>query len=94
MRWEYSDNPRIHIMRADCQDSWIWIGKIKELDFTDFYLGKNGCDNRIAWEIKNKGYNLINPCTTIKSYHYHDSNFRTYLQEKAIPSPYEWIHPF
>lgn len=94
LRWEYSDNPRIQIMRADCQDSWIWIGKINDLDFSDFYLGKNGCDNRIAWEMKNKGYNLINPCTTIKSYHYHDSTFRTYLQESAIPSPYELIYPF
>lgn len=94
LRWEFNDNPRIQIMRADCQDSWMWIGKIKDLDYSDFYLGKNGCDNRIAWEFKNKGYNLINPCTKIKTYHFHESNVRTYISDSAIQGPYQFINPF
>ena len=28
------------------------IGKMKDLNYSDFYLGKLGCDNRIAWEFK------------------------------------------
>jgi hypothetical protein len=105
LRWEFGVVPKIEIMRSDCQDTWIWIGKMKELNYSDFYLGKLGCDNRIAWEFQNVGYHLLNPCTIIKTYHYHTSNIRTYEQtivgqqshdknKDVIKPPYQYVRPY
>jgi len=104
LRWEYSENPKINIIRSDCQDTWIWVGKMKELDYCDFYLGKLGCDNRIAWEFKNKGYNLRNPCNLIKTYHVHNTNVRNYKEtlvgqkehnenKDVVEKPYYYVNP-
>ena len=79
LRWEYNGgNPIIPIRRGDCQDSWIWAGEMKSLDDSDFYLGKLGCDNRIAWELKNVGYSLTNDCNLIQSVHVHETKKRNY----------------
>jgi hypothetical protein len=39
------------INRNDSQDSWIFQGKIKNINI-DFHLGIRGCDNRLAYELK------------------------------------------
>jgi hypothetical protein len=104
LRWEYGENPKINIMRSDCQDTWIWIGKMKELEYSDFYLGKLGCDNRIAWEFKNKGFILRNPCSLIKTYHVHNTNVRNYKEtlvgqkdhinnKDVVEKPYYYVNP-
>lgn len=58
----------------------------------------HNCDNRLAYEIINHGYNIINPCSSIITYHLHTSNVRNYLNEqnepkKRIPPPYHLITP-
>ena len=105
LRWEYNNkNPKILQYRGDCQDTWIWCGKLKKLKYVDFYLGKLGCDNRIAWEFKNAGYNLKNPCNLIKSIHLHETNTRNYNQtfvgtpeheknKDVVPPPYLYVYP-
>jgi len=104
LRWEYKETPKVEIMRSDCQDTWIWLGKMKELDYSDFYLGKLGCDNRIAWEFKNKGFILRNPCSIIKTYHTHNTNIRNYKEtlvgqkehinnKDVVEKPYYYVNP-
>ena len=104
LRWEYKEAPKVEIMRSDCQDTWIWLGKMKELDYSDFYLGKLGCDNRIAWEFKNKGFILRNPCSIIKTYHTHNTNIRNYKEtlvgqkehinnKDVVEKPYYYVNP-
>jgi hypothetical protein len=105
LRWEYNGgNPTIPIKRGDCQDSWIWLGDVKPLDNSDFYLGKLGCDNRIAWEFKNVGYTLTNNCDLIHSIHVHETRKRNYTQtfvgtkeheenKEVIPPPYFYVYP-
>jgi len=72
------------------QDSWIFKGPIKDF-YSDFFLGRCGCDNRIAYEIKNAGYNLVNPSQSIRSFHLHKSNIRHYDRRRKsenIPEPH------
>jgi Ca2+-binding EF-hand superfamily protein len=58
----------------------------------------HNCDNRLAYDIQAHGYNVINPCHTIKTYHLHNSNIRNYLNDKnepieRIPQPYLLVNP-
>lgn len=63
----------------DSQDTWIINGKIKLDDASKVYLGKAGCDNKIAHVLKTYGYEVINACYDLPSYHYHLSDIRTYI---------------
>jgi len=105
LRWEYnSGSPTIPIRRGDCQDSWIWLGKMNPLENSDFYLGKLGCDNRIAWELKSAGYTLTNNCDLLQSVHVHETKKRNYSQtfvgtkehaenKEVVPPPYLYVYP-
>ena len=79
------------------QDVWIFKGSVKDRLLkqpVDFRLGVAGCDNRIAYEIWEAGYAITNPCLSIKTYHKHESKFRTYDREKEkIPGPYKLLRP-
>lgn len=58
-----------HIYNAS-QDCWIFRGKAR-LVRSDFFLGYAGCDNVIAYYLKEAGYKEINCAHDIKIYHYH-----------------------
>lgn len=99
-RWDYvNDNDFHHFCRADSQDTWIFFGNpqltLKDIDFT---MGVAGCDNRLAHELKQAGYNVLNPSKTIKSFHYHNSGIRNYLVGgeviERIPPPYLLVEPY
>lgn len=72
----------------DSQDVWIFNGKIKNVDDCDFTLGIAGCDNAIAERMKRSGIDVKNPSLKIKTYHLHNTNFRTYNASNPIPQPY------
>jgi hypothetical protein len=79
-----------------CQDTWIFKSPINCADiYCDFTLGIPGCDNRIAYEFSSKGYDVINNCLTIKTYHIHNSNYRSYKINKVsrISQPYKLLPP-
>ncbi len=79
----------------DCncsQDAWIFRvkdvieDKQKYPDWSNynFNLGEVGCDNTILSELVNHGWNISNPAYSIKIYHLHNSNFRTYQFKNRI----------
>lgn len=80
--------------RGDSQDVWIFKGHIKGIE-GDFPLGKLGCDNRIAYEIKEAGYEVLNPSRTIKPWHLHNSGVRNYstIHRDKVSPPYHRIIP-
>lgn len=81
------------INRNDSQDSWIFQGRIKNIE-ADFFLGVRGADNRLAYELKSNGYKVLNPSLSIKSFHYHLSNHRAgNYNSNIIPKPYLRIKP-
>lgn len=76
------------------QDTWIYRNYISNLDKMNinFTMGLLGCDNRIAYELFNAGYNIINPSLSIKCYHKHESNIRFYTENERLSGMYAFIN--
>jgi hypothetical protein len=91
-RWDYSnDGTSILFDRTDSQDTWIFYGSPKIRTPFEMNLGVAGIDNRLAYELQQSGYNVINPSKTIKTFHYHSSNIRYWNQGddyEKVPPPY------
>lgn len=82
----------IHLYnQPDSQDTWIIKGKPKSLELGKFWLGLNGSDNVLAWELHMAGYNVINPAKSIQTIHIHNSNIRRSSADftKRLPPPYK-----
>jgi len=95
-RWDIQENKEIIFYNhIDSQDAWIFRGEIKP-GFYDFEMGRLGCDNRLACELKKAGYNVTNPSKSIKANHLHLEK-RTlngnHDKTKTIPPPYEYVLP-
>lgn len=92
-RYEVKKNgPIIFVNRSDCQDSWLFRGKIQIPKFADFWPGLPGCDNRIAAELKAIGYDILNPSLTIKTFHLHEGD-KSYDGSRKVNRPYHFIKP-
>lgn len=87
-RYHYQQDGTIKLHHEKwSQDTWIFKGKIKQLKFAGFHLGIRGCDNRISYELKLAGYNVLNPALSLKSIHYHPSDLHNY-GNNFVPKPY------
>jgi hypothetical protein len=58
------------------QDCWINVGSYPEIEGGDYVMGRPGCDNSFAYELKNAGLKLKNPSLQVKVFHYHLSEIR------------------
>ena len=92
-RYDVIDGEPKFLDKADSQDSWIFRGAIKKVDYGDFYQGYWGCDNRIALELENVGYEVTNPSLTIRSYHLDSYERERISQEFKIEPPYKLLPP-
>lgn len=73
--YEYNNNIiKTYIYpNIDSQDSWIFLSPISE-NYTKIpltYLGEQGCDQVITYYGNDMGYEVLNPCYDIKSFHFH-----------------------
>ena len=87
-RWDLRPDGEAKHYDVSCsQDCWIWrdTHKIKDIGF---HFGYPGCDNRFAWQLKEAGYNVLNPSKTFRVYHYHLSGERTWTMENLIKGKY------
>lgn len=92
----HEDSTHTFLGRRDSQDSWCFKGKIRySAMMRNFHLGKPGCDNRIAHEIQKARYKITNPSKTIKSYHLHNSQVKSYERtaDHIVKPPYLRIDP-
>jgi hypothetical protein len=84
--------PKIFGPRPDSQDTWILNSTSLDFDPTEsdfgFPFGISGCDNAISLEMFKKRFVVANPCLTIKTYHVHNSNVRTYNKIDVIDKPF------
>jgi len=78
--------------RRDSQDTWVFRGKVKPGNY-DFQIGMPGCDNRMAYELQQAGYNISNPSLTIKTFHLHKGEERSWHGKPQVPQPYLLINP-
>ena len=98
-RYDYQIDGQVTAFhRADSQDTWGFFGNPSVRTSIEFGMGMAGCDNRFAHEIVQHGYQIVNPCSQIATYHLHESNVRNYLNEnnepkERIPPPYHLITP-
>ena len=80
------------------QDTWIIHSNNKltqsEINNLDFEFGKPGCDNALIYLFNQFNYEIINDPTSIKTYHYHSSNYRTYNETDRINKEYMYIIPY
>lgn len=92
-RWDYINGTAVLFNRKDSQDVWCFNGSVKG-NIGHYHLGIPGCDNKIAWELKQSNYHVTNPSKTIHSIHLHNTQYRTYnTQTKKVPEPYHFIFP-
>lgn len=83
-----------NVNASGSQDAWVFKGVVKPID-ANFPLGFWGSDNRIAHEIKQAEYNIINPCLSINLVHLHEDDSRNYTrtEHNTIKPPYLTLHP-
>ena len=96
-RWDVQpDGSAVHFKRWDSQDTWIFYGNPAITTQENYTMGIAGCDNKLAYELETAGYFVINPSCTIKTFHYHLSNIRNYINGdviERIPPPYKLVNP-
>jgi len=83
--------------RPDTQDTWVFNGNegLEKIAYADFCMGVAGCDNRLAHELKEAGFEVYNPSKTIQTFHLHDVPIRTFVENviERIPPPYLLLPP-
>jgi hypothetical protein len=92
-RWDLTGSDLHPFHRADSQDTWIFRSPLKDISPAEFTMGKPGCDNKIAWILKESGYHVTNPCKSIITVHHHQSNLRRYKYSERIQPPYFLVKP-
>ncbi len=61
----------------------------------DIPLGVPRCDNKVAYVFAIHGWSIINPVNFIRSYHFHESGFRSYEKtvDERVLGAVAYVHP-
>jgi hypothetical protein len=94
-RWDEDEEGNITLFeRVDSQDAWAFRYPIRKNIHGGFNIGIPGCDNRIAHELNEAGYRVLNPSKDVRFIHRHNSRVRNYVPGKhSIPPPYLRVTP-
>lgn len=83
--------PKLFGPRPDSQDTWIVAAASVDFEPTEadfgFSFGVSGCDNAINVSMLRRKFSVVNPALTIKTYHLHASNIRTYVASDVVDKP-------
>ena len=103
LRWnvETTDTSAAELFgpRADSQDTWaVSSNAVKAATWDwpalNFPFGQGGCDNAITIEMFKRRFLVANPALTLKTYHLHSSDVRTYNPRNIVDKPaYMYINP-
>lgn len=95
-RWDRnSSGAPILFDRNDSQDVWVFRGPLKNIE-GNFPVGVPRCDNRILFELKQAGYEVINPSFSVRVYHLHSGVRQEYSNENLeqfVDPPYAYLWP-
>jgi hypothetical protein len=103
-RWDLLlDGSVSHHAHCDSADTWVMYGVPPAMDIP-WPLGIPGIDNRLAHELIAAGFDVLNPSKTVKTFHLHNSQYRSYIQGgigagrgsrkmQRVPPPYAMVHP-
>lgn len=93
-RWDDLGGDNIYpYHRPDSQDAWIIRGGPHYVT-APYAMGVPGCDNAIAYELNAMGWEVINPCQTVRAIHLHKSGYRTYGDGRGKPKAYSVPPPY
>lgn len=93
-RYEVEPNGNIRFLnRSDSQDTYIFRGSVTIPQYDHFFIGTPGCDNRICYELKRAGYEVLNPSLTIKTYHLHLGQKSYDNSTERVKTPYLRLNP-
>jgi hypothetical protein len=97
-RYDYHQHRPSHLYETpDSQDTWVFNGHegLELVQNINFSMGVAGCDNRLAYELKSAGLDVLNPSKTIYTFHLHDVPIRTFVENviQRVPPPYLLLHP-
>ena len=95
-RWDLSTSRGPALFdRNDSQDVWVFKGPLRRIA-GDFPVGVPRCDNRILFELRSAGYEVINPAFSVRAYHLHSGVREEYQQENLehfVDPPYAYLAP-
>jgi hypothetical protein len=93
-RWNQLNSGQIEFFpNFKSQDSWIFKGMLPD-NIGDYFMGVPGCDNRLAAELVANGFNIYNPCLSVRSIHLHATEKRTYHKLlDRVPGDYAYCLP-
>ncbi len=93
-RWDYLNQGEYSFYENyKSQDVWIFKNKIPE-NIGVYYLGIPGCDNRLAKELNNCEFKILNPSLSIKAIHVHHSEIRNYtIGKDTVNGEYKYLIP-
>lgn len=78
------------------QDVWIFRNPIMvhpdQPANQPVVLGVWGCDGTIARQAATQGFIVLNPCISIKTYHWHKSAIRNYTPKDTIGNESTWLY--
>ena len=87
-RWdERADGSCALFEEPGSQDAWVFRAPLPEPLRADWYLGVPGCDNRLAWEARAAGLEVLNPARTVRARHLHLSGRRNYTGADTLSGP-------
>jgi hypothetical protein len=95
--WDVDDSGRSSLRyRNDSQDTWIFRGKVRQSLEGSYPSGVPRCDNRLAYDLANAGYEVQNPSFSLRSHHLHKGARNSYEEKEHtdfIPPPYGYLWP-
>ena len=102
LRWEEGldgAEPTMFGPRADSQDTWVIhsdsvLDRSWDLKSLNIPFGQAGCDNSICVEFLRKKFKIVNPSSSLKTIHVHQSEIRNYDPKNIVDRPtYMFIDP-
>ena len=95
-RWDVQPDGTSRLFdRNDSQDVWVFRGKIRPI-VADFCMGIPRCDNRMLYELRAAGYEVINPAFSVKVFHLHAGERGEYpgqIDGMHVDPPYAYLWP-
>lgn len=87
-RWDVQADGSIRFLDHDwSQDAWVFVPPVPEFP-SDWFLGLQGSDGRLAYEATKAGLIVLNPSLSIRVHHLHLSKVWRYNPSERLPGGY------
>ncbi|MFM8434259.1 MAG: hypothetical protein ACKOBP_02795 [Planctomycetia bacterium] len=80
-------DPRTWRFYSQSQDTWVFRAGALPAFRADFALGVPRCENRFAYEAATAGVAVLNPALSIRSWHHHATNVRSWKRGDHYEGP-------